>query len=143
MIESIKRIGVFSLAMLLSVAAEAAILDAIEGGVLVSRNGGPYQVVRQPTELKIGDSVIANPGGGARLVYANGCAVAVRPGMVLTVNEAPPTCTAEVPPEVTSDEWGTGTALAVGAAVVGGGVGIALAVGGGGGGGGGTPASGN
>lgn len=132
------RLGGFSLAMLLGFAAQAATLDVLQGGVLVSRGGSPYQMVNQPINLRVGDSVIANPGGAARVVYENGCAVEVRPGMVLTVSEPPACDTGSVgaAPIVESTDY---TALAVGAAVVAGGVGIAIAVSGGGGGGGGSP----
>lgn len=128
------RAGAFSLAMLLSFAAEAAVLDAIQGGVLVSRGGGAYQTVSQPTPLRVGDSVLANPGSGARVVFENGCAIEIEPGMVFTVGEAPP-CDAADTASAGSDY----TMVAVGAAVVAGGVGIAIAAGGGGGGDGGSP----
>lgn len=129
------RAGAFSLAMLLSFVAEAAVLDAIQGGVLVSRGGGAYQTVSQPTPLRVGDSVLANPGSGARVVFENGCAIEIEPGMVFTVGEAPPCDAADAASAGSSDY----TMVAVGAAVVAGGVGIAIAAGGGGGGDGGSP----
>lgn len=129
------RVGAFSLAMLLGFAAEAATLDVIKGGVLVSRGGSPYQLATKRIELRTGDSVLANPGGGARIVFSNGCAVPITPGMVFTVPEAPP-CVANTNPTAEPAASGTSTMLAVGAAVVAGGVGLAIAASGGGGGGG-------
>lgn len=143
---SITQAGAFSLSMLLGFAAQAATLDPIQGGILVSRAGGPYQTVSQPVEVRVGDTVLANPGGLARVVYENGCAAEVRPGMVFMVSEPPPCQTGSNPDYYGSTKDGVVTtdstdytAIAVGAAVVAGGVGIALAVSGGGGGGGGSP----
>ena len=126
-----KRAGAFSLAMLLGFAAQAATLDSIQGGVLVSRGGSGYKAVSVPTELRVGDTVLANPGGAARVVFDNGCAVSLQPGMVLTV-AADPQCTSGGLKDgpVAGHGW-SDYALPVGLAVVAGGAGLAIALSGG------------
>lgn len=137
--KAVRRAGALIASLLAGFAAEAAVLDAIHGGVLISRDGGPYRIVSQPTQLKPGDSIVANPGSGADVIFYEGCIVPIHPGMVYMVPATPP-CEAGVPP---AEVAGVGdyTMVAVGAAIVAGGVGIAIAAGGGGGGGGGSPAS--
>lgn len=136
-----KGTGAFSLAILFGLSAQAATLDAIQGGVMVSRGGSAYYAVNQPTQLRAGDSVIANPGGAARVVFENGCADAIQPGMVYTVPETPLCHTGSNPANYSDGSLkDTGpvtegrdyTVLAVGAAVVVGGVGVAILVSGGG-----------
>jgi hypothetical protein len=39
----------------------------------------------QPIEVVPGHSVVANPGGAARVTFPDGCTVDVRPGSVFTV----------------------------------------------------------
>lgn len=122
----IALIGVASLT-LASVAAEAATLDSIQGEVLVSHGGG-YEVVNGPTELKPGDSVIANPGGSAQVVYPDGSSVLVQAGSVVTVGEPAATAGTEA---AAAGGLSTGT-LVVGGLVVAGGVGLAVGLSGGG-----------
>lgn len=126
-----RRTGVFSLAMLLGFSAQATTLDSIQGGILVSRGGSGYQMVSGPTTLRVGDSVLANPGGAARVVFDNGCTVSIRPGMVFTVADAP---TCESGASNASGSGWSSYALPLGLAVVAGGAGLAFAMGGGGGG---------
>ena len=135
--KSILRIGLSGLAMMQFMAAQATTLNGITGGIFVSRGAG-YHAVNAPIQLSPGNSVLANPGSSAKVVFDDGCVVSVQPGMVYTVPETSP-CLANVPPTVGDEmNW----PLVAGAAlVVGGGVAIAIAAGGGGGGGGGGPAS--
>jgi len=119
-----KWTGAVTLTMLLCFGAQAAVLQSIQGGVLVSRGGSAYQPVGQPTQLRVGDSVIVNPGGGARIVFDNGCVADLEPGLVYTVPEDP-NCQAAGAASTGSTDY---TMVAVGVAVVGGGVGIALAL---------------
>lgn len=82
----------FGAAILLSVSAahvEAATLEGLQGVVLVDRGGG-YGAVQGPTQLNPGDSVIANPGGSASVVYPDGCKVPVVPGSVVAVGSQSP-----------------------------------------------------
>jgi len=103
-------------------AADAATLEGVEGTVLVDRGGG-YATAHGPTQLNPGDSVIANPGGGAKVVYGDGCAVPVRPGSVVAVAGQSP-CSMETgavdpPPAPTGAFFNTQTLL-VGGVIVGG-----------------------
>lgn len=136
MSQNIMRAGAFSFAMLLTAAAEAATLQVMGGNVMVSRGGGPYQLVGQSTELRAGDSVLVNPGAAATVVYANGCALPVQPGMVHTVTEVPPSCdpsltTGQIPSQagdpVVGDPNAAGAiAAAIAAGIAGTGLGIAV-----------------
>lgn len=130
-----KAAGAFSLAVLFSLSSQAATLDAIQGGVMVSRGGDPYRTASNPTQLSVGDSVIANPGGSARVVFENGCTDTIRPGMVYTVPETPvcqtgsnlgPGPLGSLKDSAVVTEPRDYTVLAVGAAVVAAGVGIAI-----------------
>lgn len=119
-----------------SFTAEAATLDAIQGGVLVNRGAG-YEVATGPTELKPGDLVIANPDGSAQVSYTDGCSVPVQAGTVVGVEAQSPCATqannrpAPGPEAPASAGLNTST-LVIGGLVVAGGVGAALALGGGG-----------
>ena len=78
--------GTFAFA---SIAAEAATLEGLQGVVLVDRGGG-FSIVDGPAQLQPGDYVIANPGGSAQIVYADGCRIPVKPGDVgATLQQSP------------------------------------------------------
>lgn len=126
--------GFAMIGLLLSQTAGAATLDAIQGDVLVNRGSG-YVAVADTVQVNPGDLIIANPGGGAILIYENGCQVPVEVGYVVSVKDDPP-CDGG-----TAAGGGTNwVVIGLGVAAVAGG--IALAAGGGGGGGGGDrPAS--
>ena len=132
--KSIFRAGLVSLIAVYPLSAHAATLNGIVGGIFVSQGAG-YQAARAPVHLKPGDSVLANPGSSAQVVFDDGCVVPIQPGMVFAVGETSP-CIASAVPPASPVNW----PLVAGAIVVAGGVGIAIAAGGGGGGGG-TPAS--
>lgn len=68
--------------------AEAAQLNVKSGEILVSRGGG--YTVSGNTELNVGDSVMANPGGTATITFAAGCEVQVNAGDMYVVPETPP-----------------------------------------------------
>jgi hypothetical protein len=69
--------------------AQAAMLQEIQGVVLIDRGGG-FDTIDGPTQLNPGDSVIANPGGAAHVVYSDGCNVTVQPGAVVGVEKNSP-----------------------------------------------------
>ena len=73
----------------LSVPSLAATVQAIEGTVSINHGQG-YQRVSLPTQVKAGDSIMADPGGGAELAYDDRCRVKVRPGAVVSVKREPP-----------------------------------------------------
>ncbi len=106
------------LSIALSVQALAATVNTTSGQVLLNRGEG-YKLVTGSAQADVGDTVVANPGGSAQIVYPDGCAVDVVPGAVTTIAAQSPCTTA----------GGTGpsaTTFAIGAVVVGGGVGAAL-----------------
>ncbi|MCL4767795.1 MAG: hypothetical protein KJZ80_16330 [Hyphomicrobiaceae bacterium] len=122
------RTGAAALAATVGFAAQAATLGGIQGGILVSQGGGGYRLVSGPAQLRVGDTVLANPGASAQVAYDDGCVVAIKPGMVFTVTEISP-CKAGQPVQAAGSNW----PLILGGVAVAGGVGIALAAGGGGG----------
>jgi hypothetical protein len=82
----------FCLGLLLCSAAAAATVDSIKGRILLNRGDG-FEVLAAPAEAKPGDRIMASTGGSAKLLYADGCEVDVRPGAVVTVGTKSP-CTA-------------------------------------------------
>jgi hypothetical protein len=76
----------------LSVPSLAATVEAIEGTVSINHGQG-YQRVSLPTQVKAGDSIMADPGASAEVVYYDGCRVKVRPGAVVSVRREPPCAT--------------------------------------------------
>jgi hypothetical protein len=59
------------------------------GGVALSHGEGFRQITGQTT-VAVGDSVIASPGGSAKIVYDDGCTEEVKPGDIATVKPASP-----------------------------------------------------
>lgn len=130
--------------------AFAAQVRATGGQVLINRGEG-YKMVAGTVEGGPGDTIVANPGGSAQIVYPDGCAVDVLPGSVAVINAQSPcsaastavtagsaTTTAansDTPSDAGAGGSGgsssglSGTALALGAVAVGGGVGAALLLG--------------
>ena len=82
----------FGVGMLLCSAASAATVDSIEGRILLNRGDG-FQVLAAPTTANPGDKVMASAGGNAKLRYADGCVIDIRPGAVVSIGEKSP-CTA-------------------------------------------------
>ena len=77
------------LSLFLGTAVLAATVQPVEGDVLINRGSG-YEPVSGPTQAKVGDSVMASPGGSARVVYDDQCSVAVKPGRVVAIAPEPP-----------------------------------------------------
>jgi hypothetical protein len=67
-------------------ALAAATVEVVKGQVSVNQGQG-YKQVAAGSAVSTGDRVMAAPGGRGRIVYANGCAVDVHPGAVVTVPE--------------------------------------------------------
>ena len=107
--------------------AQSAILEGIQGEVLVNRGGG-YRFVSGTVELRPGDMIIANTGGSAQLSYNGGCTVLLEAGAVITVAEQPPCLTTQASAGPTTPGLTPG-ALAIGAVVIGAGVGAAVLLG--------------
>jgi len=116
----------------------AATLNQVQGEVLVSHGSG-YQPVNGTIELQAGDSVIANPGSSAQIVYGETCHQEVQAGSVVFIEESAPCATqsqtqeaAQGAGEATSATAGIAgvdtTTLIVGGVAVAGGVGAAIAL---------------
>jgi hypothetical protein len=82
----------FCAGMIVCSAASAATVDSIEGRVLLNRGDG-FQVLTVATTANPRDKVMASPDGSAKLRYADGCVIDIRPGAVVSVGEKSP-CTA-------------------------------------------------
>jgi len=75
--------------LLVAGTACAQSIGNVKGSVLVNHGTG-FLPVTAPTPLRIGDTVMARPGGSATLRYADGCKVDVIPGTVLTLENISP-----------------------------------------------------
>jgi hypothetical protein len=69
-----------------SPAMSAATVNVVKGQVSVNQGQG-YKHVAGAAAVSTGDQVMAAPGSRGRIVYANGCAVDVYPGAIVTVPE--------------------------------------------------------
>ena len=70
--------------LLLCSPAWATTVKVTKGVVSVNQSDG-FRRVAGSTEVYPGNQVMADPGGHARIVYSDGCAVDVYPGAVVTV----------------------------------------------------------
>ena len=77
--------------MAMTVSAEAAMVQALDGPVFVDRGEG-YQAIAGATQAVPGDLVLAGNGGSAQIRYENGCTVAVESGQTVAVTHSPPQC---------------------------------------------------
>jgi hypothetical protein len=82
----------FCVGVLLCSAASAATVDSIKGRVLLNRGDG-FKSLAAPTTANPGNTVMAAPGGNAKLRYADGCVIDIRPGAIVSVGARSP-CTA-------------------------------------------------
>jgi hypothetical protein len=106
-----------------------ATIDSVKGDVLINQGSG-FRTVSGTAQAKVGDKVMASPGGSARVVYGDGCPVPVNPGRVVTIAAESP-CTANAadmpiytkapPPPPEFNPW----PIVAGAAVVG--IGLCIA----------------
>ena len=67
----------------------AATVEPIEGSLMINKGNG-YKSVKHQTTAKVGDAIMVSPGGSGKLVYADGCKVDVKPGVVTTVSKLSP-----------------------------------------------------
>jgi hypothetical protein len=140
----------FILAISFAGQALAVTVRATGGQVLINRGEG-YKMVAGSVHGGPGDTIVANPGGSAQIVYPDGCVVDVLPGSVAVINAQSPcsasnttvtngsvTPSSTTPEPLSTDAGGggssggsgiSGTALALGAVAVGGGVGAAMFLG--------------
>lgn len=88
-----RRIAAFAAASLLlagqtAYAAQGARITGVTGSVLVSQNGR-FVPASNGAALRAGDRIVAT-GGSARLIYGDGCSVAVPARSMVTVGAASP-----------------------------------------------------
>jgi hypothetical protein len=101
-------------------ASFAATVTATQGQVMINRGQG-YQLLVGSSDVDPGATVVVNPGGSARVVYPDGCAVTVEPLVVHAINaESPCEGKKEMTKDMTSNTtlyWiGGGAALVAGGA---------------------------
>lgn len=87
--KSLLLAGVMASALASPSALEAATLTGIAGAIFVSQGAG-YMPVKKPMKVNPGDSILANPGAGAQVVFDDGCVVEVQPGKVFVVGHVSP-----------------------------------------------------
>jgi hypothetical protein len=106
--------------MLLSLPAWAATVESVQGQVSINRGDG-FRPVTGAIQANVGDTVMASPGGRAKIVYSDGCPVNVNPGAVVTITaESPCTAFAQAAPNDGQYYW-------VGGAIILGGTGVLIA----------------
>ncbi len=69
--------------------ASAATVNVTEGQVLINRGQG-FQQVEGSAEASPGEMIVTTPGGGAEIVYSDGCAVMIRLGSVYVIRSTSP-----------------------------------------------------
>ena len=85
----VSAIVAFVAATTIGGACFAATVTATQGQVMVNRGTG-YQLLVGSTDVGPGATVVVNPGGSARVVYPDGCAVTVEPLVVHAINADSP-----------------------------------------------------
>lgn len=70
-------------------AAWAATIEPVNGDVSVNQGQG-FQKLNSAFEAKVGDAVMVSPGGSAKVSYADGCAIALKPGAVMVIGALSP-----------------------------------------------------
>lgn len=112
--------------MAVAASASAATLTPVAGSTLLNQGAG-YKPVSGSVEVKPGDSILVNPGGGAQLAYGACATFEIKPGDVVTVaDEASIPCTGAGAAAVGAG-LGTST-LIIGGAAVAVGVGVVAGV---------------
>ena len=71
-------------ALLTGSAAWAATVEPVKGDVSVNQGQG-FKKLNSAFEAKAGDAVMVSPGGSAKVSYADGCAIALKPGAVMVI----------------------------------------------------------
>lgn len=83
------RLAVLVLSALVSSTVMAATVQPGKGTVSINGGSG-YVPVRGPTHARVGDLIMASPGGSAQIVYNTQCSVAVKPGQIVAIASEPP-----------------------------------------------------
>jgi hypothetical protein len=81
-------------------ANHAATLEPVQGDLWINHGKG-FEKVDSRIEAKVGDSVMVNPGGYAKLTYPDGCEVNVKPGAVTTIAPLSPCASGSLAADLT------------------------------------------
>jgi hypothetical protein len=112
-VKSIFRLSACIIATIsFSAASMAATVTNIQGSVFVNTGTG-FQPVTGSVQAGPGATVMASPGGSAKIIYSD-CVVRVDPGMVVTITESPCAPPSPGSPPTTL----TGVGIGVGAAAI-------------------------
>lgn len=99
-------VGVLCLSMLLGGSAWAATVEPGQGALSINQGQG-FQPVNSRVDANVGDSVMVSPGGGATIVYDDGCKVPVQPGAVATIAPLSPCASGSYAQDQDNgDAWG-------------------------------------
>jgi hypothetical protein len=81
-------------------AATGATLEPVQGDLWINHGKG-FEKVDKRIEAKVGDSIMVNPGGSAKLTYADGCEAKVKPGAVTTIAPLSPCASGSLAADLT------------------------------------------
>lgn len=65
-------------------AAWAATIEPVNGEVSVNQGQG-FKKLDSAFEAMVGDAVMVSPGGSAKVSYADGCTIGLKPGAVMVI----------------------------------------------------------
>ena len=82
-------------------ATQTATLEPIQGDLLINHGKGFEKVVASKIEVKVGDSVMVDPGGIAKVTYADGCQANVKPGAVMIITKLSPCASGSLAADLT------------------------------------------
>jgi hypothetical protein len=91
----------FGGAVLFGTASWAATLEPVTGDLWINHGKGFEKVVASKIEAKVGDSVMVNSGGIAKVTYADGCQANVKPGAVMTIPKLSPCASGSLAADLT------------------------------------------
>jgi hypothetical protein len=91
----------FGATVLLATASWAATLEPVTGDLWINHGKGFQKVLASKIEAKVGDSVMVDPGGIAKVTYADGCQANVTPGTVMTIAKLSPCASGSLAADLT------------------------------------------
>jgi hypothetical protein len=82
-------------------ATPTATLEPVQGELWINHGKGFEKVVASKIEAKVGDSVMVDPGGIAKVTYPDGCQANVKPGAVMTIAPLSPCASGSLAADLT------------------------------------------
>jgi hypothetical protein len=70
-------------------ATQVATVEPVQGELFINHGKG-FEKVASKIEVKVGDSLMVNPNGIAKVTYPDGCQANVKPGAVTTIAKLSP-----------------------------------------------------